>query len=133
MVFYLYVVDERRHLVGVVSSAGCCSSRPTRRSSDHDDRRRGARRYGPEEVARQVASYNLLAIPVVDPENKLVGVITATTSSTPTWRATEDAHARRRVEGRWRSRRRRSRCAPFAWLLVNPGQVCRLVGRRLFM
>ena len=29
-----------------------------------------------EEVARQVASYNLLAIPVVDAENKLVGVIT---------------------------------------------------------
>jgi magnesium transporter len=29
-----------------------------------------------EEVARQVASYNLLAIPVVDDENKLVGVIT---------------------------------------------------------
>jgi magnesium transporter len=29
-----------------------------------------------EEVARQVASYNLLAIPVVDAENKLTGVIT---------------------------------------------------------
>ena len=29
-----------------------------------------------EEVARLVASYNLLAIPVVDEENKLVGVIT---------------------------------------------------------
>ena len=29
-----------------------------------------------EEVARQVASYNLLAIPVVDGENKLAGIIT---------------------------------------------------------
>ena len=29
-----------------------------------------------EDVAQQVASYNLLAIPVVDEENKLVGVIT---------------------------------------------------------
>jgi magnesium transporter len=29
-----------------------------------------------EEVARQVASYNLLAIPVVDSENKLTGIIT---------------------------------------------------------
>src|SRR5258706_13220339 len=29
-----------------------------------------------EEVARQVASYNLLAIPVVDEENKIAGVIT---------------------------------------------------------
>jgi magnesium transporter len=29
-----------------------------------------------EEVARQVAAYNLLAIPVVDEENKLIGIIT---------------------------------------------------------
>ena len=29
-----------------------------------------------EEVARQVASYNLLAIPVIDKDNKLVGIIT---------------------------------------------------------
>ena len=29
-----------------------------------------------EEVARQVASYNLLAVPVVDEENKLVGIVT---------------------------------------------------------
>jgi magnesium transporter len=78
MVFYLYVVDERRHLVGVVSlrrlllvspetplkrimTADIISSRV-----DMDQ----------EEVARQVAAYNLLAIPVVDAENKLVGIIT---------------------------------------------------------
>src|SRR6478735_3763497 len=78
MVFYLYVVDDRRHLVGVVSlrrlllvspetplkrimTADLISSRV-----DMDQ----------EEVARQVAAYNLLAIPVVDAENKLVGIIT---------------------------------------------------------
>ena len=27
-------------------------------------------------MARQVASYNLLAVPVVDEENKLVGIVT---------------------------------------------------------
>ncbi len=78
MVFYLYVVDERRHLVGVVSLRRLLlvpPDTPLKRimttdvysaSVDTDQ----------EEVARQVASYNLLAIPVVDAENKLVGVIT---------------------------------------------------------
>src|SRR3954465_15030044 len=78
MVFYLYVVDVRRHLVGVISlrrlllvSPATALKRimttdPTSGRTDTDQ----------EEAARLVASYNLLAIPVVDEENKLVGVIT---------------------------------------------------------
>ena len=78
MVFYLYVVDERRHLVGVVSLRRLLLVSPetplkrimtadiTSARVDMDQ----------EEVARQVAAYNLLAIPVVDAENKLVGIIT---------------------------------------------------------
>src|SRR5918993_1259025 len=78
MVFYLYVIDSRRHLVGVVSLRRLLlvpPATPLKRimtthlisvRADMDQ----------EEVARQVASYNLLAIPVVDEENKLVGVIT---------------------------------------------------------
>jgi magnesium transporter len=78
MVFYLYVVDARRHLVGVVSLRRLLLVPPptplkrimttdlTSVRTDTDQ----------EEVARLVASYNLLAIPVVDEENKLVGVIT---------------------------------------------------------
>jgi magnesium transporter len=78
MVFYLYVVDERRHLVGVVSLRRLLLVPPetplkrimtTEVYSARVDTDQ-------EEVARQVASYNLLAIPVVDAENKLVGVIT---------------------------------------------------------
>ena len=78
MVFYLYVIDVRRHLVGVVSLRRLLlvpPPTPLKRIMTTDlisvrvdmDQ---------EEVARQVASYNLLAIPVVDEENKLVGVIT---------------------------------------------------------
>jgi magnesium transporter len=78
MVFYLYTVDERRHLVGVTSLRRLllvAPETPLKRIAAGDvlsvrvdtDQ---------EEVARQVASYNLLAIPVVDLENKLVGVIT---------------------------------------------------------
>lgn len=78
MVFYLYVVDVRRHLVGVTSLRRLLlvsPETPLKRIMTPDvisvrvdtDQ---------EEVARQVASYNLLAVPVVDEENKLVGVIT---------------------------------------------------------
>ena len=78
MVFYLYVVDERRHLVGVVSLRRLLLVSPdtplkrimtTEVYSARVDTDQ-------EEVARQVASYNLLAFPVVDAENKLVGVVT---------------------------------------------------------
>ncbi len=78
MVFYLYVVDARRHLVGVVSLRRLLlvpPSTPLKRimTTDLISVRTDADQ---EEVARLVASYNLLAIPVVDEENKLVGVIT---------------------------------------------------------
>src|SRR6476659_4261378 len=78
MVFYLYVVDDRRHLVGVVSLRRLLlvsPETPLKRIMTAD--LISARvDMDQEEVARQVAAYNLLAIPVVDEENKLVGVIT---------------------------------------------------------
>jgi magnesium transporter len=78
MVFYLYVVDERRHLVGVVSLRRLLlvpPDTPLKRimTTDVYSARVDTDQ---EEVARMVASYNLLAIPAVDAENKLVGVIT---------------------------------------------------------
>ncbi|BCA54155.1 Magnesium transporter MgtE [Nitrospira sp. KM1] len=78
MVFYIYVTDRDEHLVGVLSLRQLLTVPPatplkniaTRDvisvSVDMDQ----------EEVARQVASYNLLAIPVVDKEGVLVGIIT---------------------------------------------------------
>jgi len=78
MVFYLYVVDERRHLVGVVSLRRLLlvSPEPPLKRIMTADLISARADMDQEEVARQVASYNLLAIPVVDEENKLVGVIT---------------------------------------------------------
>jgi magnesium transporter len=78
MVFYLYVVDERRHLVGVVSLRRLLlvpPETPLKRimTTDVYSVRVDTDQ---EEVARLVASYNLLAVPVVDGENKLAGVIT---------------------------------------------------------
>jgi magnesium transporter len=78
VVFYLYVIDVRRHLVGVVSLRRLLlvsPETPLKRimTTDLISVRANTDQ---EEVARQVASYNLLGIPVVDDENKLVGVIT---------------------------------------------------------
>lgn len=78
VVFYLYVMDARRHLVGVVSLRRLLlvsPETPLKRIMTTDIISVRAD-MDQEEVARQVASYNLLAIPVVDEENKLVGVIT---------------------------------------------------------
>lgn len=78
MVFYIYVTDKDEHLVGVLSLRQLLTVPPatplknimTRDvisvSVDMDQ----------EEVARQVASYNLLAIPVVEKDGRLVGIIT---------------------------------------------------------
>jgi magnesium transporter len=77
MVFYIYVVDDRNHLVGVLSLRQLIQRRPDTHikdimvspiisvSTDTDQ----------EEAAQLVASYNMLASPVVDSENKLVGFI----------------------------------------------------------
>lgn len=78
MVFYLYVVDGRRHLVGVVSLRRLllvAPGTPLKRimTSEVYSARVDTDQ---EEVAKQVASYNLLALPVVDAENKLTGLIT---------------------------------------------------------
>src|SRR3954466_247669 len=78
VVFYLYVIDARRHLVGVVSLRRLLlisPPTPLKRimTSDIISVRVDMDQ---EEVARLVASYNLLAIPVVDEANKLVGLIT---------------------------------------------------------
>ncbi len=78
MVFYLYLVDERRHLVGVVSLRRLLLVAPetplTRIGTT--DLVSARVDMDQEEVAETVASYNLLALPVVDEQNRLVGIIT---------------------------------------------------------
>ena len=78
LVFYIYVTDKDEHLVGVLSLRQLLTIPPDTPlknimtgdvlsvSVDMDQ----------EEVARQVARYNLLAIPVVEKDNTLVGIIT---------------------------------------------------------
>jgi magnesium transporter len=78
MVFYLYVVDRRDHLVGVVSLRKLLTTPPHYQLkrimvTDVIKVRADASQ---EEVARLVAQYNLLAIPVVDEDDRLIGIVT---------------------------------------------------------
>jgi magnesium transporter len=126
MAFYLYVVDSRNHLLGVVSLRQLLlnsSSTPLRKimigdvikvTTDTDQ----------EEVARIVATYNLLAVPVVDEESKLAGIVTVDdVLDVMREEATEDIYALAGVEAddralgsAWNSVRRR-----LPWLLLSLG------------
>jgi magnesium transporter len=78
MSFYLYVIDERRHLVGVVSLRRLLLVPPqaTLKQIMTTDVISVGVGTPEEEVAKKVSSYHLLAVPVVDAENKLVGTVT---------------------------------------------------------
>ena len=78
MVFYIYVVDDHGNLVGVLSLRQLLLKRPEIPLKDimETDVIRVTTDTDQEEVSQLVASYNILAIPVVDTQNKLVGVIT---------------------------------------------------------
>ena len=76
--FYLYVVDDNELLKGVVSLRQVLFSRPNTplKQIMTSDVISVSTETDQEEVARYVADYNLVAIPVVDTDSKLVGVIT---------------------------------------------------------
>jgi len=78
MVFYVYVVDKRDHPVGVVSLRKLLTTHPATQLKRImvQDVISVKTRADQEEVARLVAEYNLLAVPVVDDEDRLVGIVT---------------------------------------------------------
>lgn len=78
MVFYVYVVDDRHHLVGVVSLRELLLNPPSMplkkiMTTDVISLPTSADQ---EEVARIVGQYNLVAVPIVDEDNRLVGMVT---------------------------------------------------------
>jgi magnesium transporter len=77
--FYeIYAVDGARHWQGAVALDALLRSRAPVPLADliDEDRRRVSVLDDQEEVARLFGKYNLVAAPVVDTENRLVGVIT---------------------------------------------------------
>ena len=94
-IYYVYVVDDARRLLGVVSLRDLITAPRHARLPDlmetqivtvrvSDDR---------EKVAQDMGRYDLLAIPVVDADNRLVGIITSDdVLDVVVEEATEDAH-----------------------------------------
>jgi magnesium transporter len=78
MVYYLFIVDDEKHLVGVVSLRELVVAEATTRLKDlmDEDVIKVKTDTDQEEVARIIAKYDLLGVPVVDYENHLVGLIT---------------------------------------------------------
>lgn len=77
-IFYIYVVDEFDHLTGVVTIRQLfqVKENETLKNIMLRDVVRVSVDESQEEVARIVAQYDVVAIPVVDNNNKLAGVIT---------------------------------------------------------
>lgn len=77
-IYYIYVVDQDRRLIGFASLHDLILSRPTERIRDLmvDDPVAVRVDEDQEEVARKLAKYDFLAIPVVDANDHLVGIVT---------------------------------------------------------
>lgn len=76
--YYLYVLDRHKRLVGIVSLRALVLAKPTQTLGEVMDRDvlTVEAETDQEEVARLLARYNLLALPVVDKENHLLGMVT---------------------------------------------------------
>jgi magnesium transporter len=78
-IFYVYVTDNEGHLLGVFSLRELVLARPETPVTEFMHRRVISANLldSQDEVARVIAKYNLLAVPVVDRERRLHGIVTA--------------------------------------------------------
>ena len=78
MVFYIYITDDDDRLVGVISLRALTTTPSSTKLKDimikniHSIRPETDQ----EDVARIVAQYNFLAVPVLDSDSKLLGIVT---------------------------------------------------------
>jgi CBS domain-containing protein len=77
--FYVYVTDAQDHLMGVFSLKGLIFAEPSAHVEDFmEDRFKSVKLTDEQdEVARVITKYDLLAIPVVDDQNVMHGIVTA--------------------------------------------------------
>ena len=79
MLYYVYVVDEEGHLKGVVRLRHLVlapTDAPLSEYAEIGDLATATPLTSQSEVAYLVAKYDLMAVPVVDEENKLLGIVT---------------------------------------------------------
>ena len=80
MIYYLYVVEKEKswHLAGVISLRSLILAAPTAKLDDVMRREFQFAHPGDsaEETAHTIAEYNLLALPVIDDDGELAGIVT---------------------------------------------------------
>jgi magnesium transporter len=94
-IYYVYLLDEQRKLLGVVSLRDLILARRHAVLRDIMEREMYVARVTDdrEQVARDMARYDFLAVPVVDEEGRLVGIITHDdVMDVVVQEATEDVH-----------------------------------------
>lgn len=77
-VYYSYVLDPEQHLVGVVSFRELFASAPTKKVDEimHTDIVKISVDMDQEHIGQVFSKHELMAIPVLDKENKMVGIVT---------------------------------------------------------
>ncbi|MEM6502011.1 MAG: magnesium transporter [Cyanobacteria bacterium P01_C01_bin.89] len=77
-IYYLYVTDNTRQLTGIVSLRAIVTAQPEDKVSDlmKRDVVSVSTSEDQEDVARLIQRYDFLAVPVVDSESRLVGIVT---------------------------------------------------------
>lgn len=77
-IYYLYVIDENHHLAGVVSLRDLIIAQPDQTVDEIMSTQVVSvlENADQEEVAHLIKEYDFLAVPVVTPDKKLVGIIT---------------------------------------------------------
>lgn len=77
-IYYVYILEEGRRLHGFITLRDLILARPDAKLADIMQRDVIAVRVDDdqEEVAQQLAKYNFIAMPVVDYQNQLVGIVT---------------------------------------------------------
>jgi magnesium transporter len=77
-IYYIYVVNDARKLIGFVSLKDIIVARPGRHIRDlmHTDIIKACVNEDQESVARKIEKYDLIAIPVIDDNDVIVGIVT---------------------------------------------------------
>ncbi|HWA98419.1 MAG TPA: magnesium transporter [Pirellulales bacterium] len=77
-IYYCYVVDEQRRLVGFVSLKDIILAPPSKRIVDimQVDVVHGRVDEDREEIAKKLLEYDLIALPIVDQQDRMVGIVT---------------------------------------------------------
>jgi len=94
-IYYIYVTDDSRHLIGFISLGQLIQARLNTKVSELMQRDVISVRVDDdqEDVAHETLKYGFIAIPVVDNQNRLVGIITHDDAAAVSQEeATEDAY-----------------------------------------